>query len=56
VTVVHRMLVVCRITTSLRGGCIYKRVDVMAARVWCLHKRLPVDDVLKSKHVGANHM
>ena len=35
-TIVHRMLVVYRTTSSLHGGRIYKRVDVMAVRVWCL--------------------
>ena len=28
--IVRRMLVVFRTTKSLHGGCIYKRVDVMA--------------------------
>ena len=50
------MLVVYRTIRSLRGGCIYKRLDVMAVRVWCLHEELREDDVLTSKHVGANHM
>ena len=30
------MLVVYRTIRSLCGGCMYKRVDVMAVRVWCL--------------------
>ena len=30
------MLAVYRTVSSLRGGCIYKRVDVMAVRVWGL--------------------
>ena len=60
-TIFHKLLVVYRTVRSLRGGCIYKRVDVMAVRVWWLlilarHKRLPADDVLTSKHVAANHM
>ena len=42
---IHEMLAVYRITISFRGGCIYRH-----------HERLPEDDVLKSKHVGANHM
>ena len=74
ITIFHEILVVCRTVSSLRGGCIYKRVDVTAVRVWCLHfnnyillrsiiyvilarqKELPEDDVLTSKHVGANRM
>ena len=43
------MLVVYRTVNSVRGGCIYKRVDVIAVRVWCLL-------VLTSEHVAANHM
>ena len=57
------LVVYCTIR-SLCGGCIYKRFDVMAVRVWCLpiyvisgrHKGLPEDDVLTSKHVAANDM
>ena len=30
------MFFVYRTIGSLRGGCIYKGVDVMAVRVWCL--------------------
>ena len=30
------MLVVYRTTSSLRGGHIYKRVDIIAVRVWSL--------------------
>ena len=30
ITTVHEMLVVCRTTSSVRVGCIYKRVDVVA--------------------------
>ena len=54
------MLVVYRTIGSLRGGCMYKRVDVMAVRVWRLllarQEWLPEDDVLTSKHVGVKHM
>ena len=32
---IHNMLAVYR-ASSLHVGCIYKRVDVMAVRVWCL--------------------
>jgi hypothetical protein len=35
-TVFRKLLVVYRAVRSLRVGCIYKRVDVMAVRVWCL--------------------
>ena len=35
--IVHKLLAVYRITKSLRGGCMQKRVDVMAVRVWCRH-------------------
>ena len=31
-------MVFYRTTSSVRGGCIYKRVDVMAVRVWCQGK------------------
>ena len=30
------MLLVYRTIRSLCGSCIYKRVDVMAVRVWCI--------------------
>ena len=33
--IIHEMLVVYCTTVSFRGGCIYKRVDVIAVRVWC---------------------
>ena len=68
ITFSHNMLVVYRTIRSLCGGCIYKRVDVMAVRVWCLlsrttiyvilarHEELAEDDVLTSEHVGENHM
>ena len=36
ITVFYDMFVVCRIIRSLCGGSMYKRVDVMAVRVWCL--------------------
>jgi hypothetical protein len=32
----HNMLVLYLTIRSLCGGCIYKRVDVMAVRVWRL--------------------
>ena len=35
---IHEILVVCRITISFRGGWTYKRVVVIAVRVWCLHE------------------
>ena len=56
ITIVHEMLVVHRNASSLRGGCIYKRVDITAVRVLCLQKGLTEDDVLTSKHVAANHI
>ena len=49
------MLIVYRTKRSLRVGCIYKHVDVIAVRVWCLDTLLE-DDVLTSKNVGANNM
>ena len=36
ITIVHKLLVVYLTIRSLYFGCIYKRVDVMAVRVWCL--------------------
>ena len=64
ITIVYKLLVVYRTVRSLRGGCIYKSVDVMAVRVWCLpiyvilarYEGLPEDEVLTSKHVVANRM
>ena len=36
IAIFHKLLVVYRTISSLRGGCTYKRVDVTAVRVWCL--------------------
>jgi spore maturation protein CgeB len=37
--IIHEMLAVYRTTITFRGGCIYRRVDVMAVRVWCQDSR-----------------
>ena len=36
IAIFHKLLVVYRTISSLRGGCTYRRVDVMAVRVWYL--------------------
>ena len=38
ITIFHNMLVVYSTIRSPSGGCIYKRVDVMAVRAWCQNK------------------
>ena len=59
------MLVVYRAIPSLRGGCtsvlmLYFNNPVLSRStiyvILARHQRIPEDDVLMSKHVGANHM